>query len=49
MLKDIVVALDTAPPARARIELAASLAERFDAHLIGLHTTLPSRMKRQPG
>ncbi len=49
MLKDIVVALDTAPPAQARIELAASLAERFDAHLIGLHSSLPSMIKRQPG
>src|SRR6266851_8636956 len=39
--KDILVALDTAPPARGRVELAAALAERFDAHLIGLYTTLP--------
>jgi nucleotide-binding universal stress UspA family protein len=37
--KDILVALDTAPPARARVELAVALASRFDAHLIGLHTT----------
>ncbi len=39
--KGILVALDTAPPARGRVELAAALAERFDAHLIGLYTTLP--------
>jgi nucleotide-binding universal stress UspA family protein len=39
--KDILVALDTARPARGRVELAAALAERFDAHLIGLYTTLP--------
>jgi nucleotide-binding universal stress UspA family protein len=37
--KDILVALDTAPATRARIELAVALASRFDAHLIGLHTT----------
>jgi nucleotide-binding universal stress UspA family protein len=40
--KDILVALDTARPARGRVELAARLAERFDAHLIGLHTALPA-------
>lgn len=38
--RDILVALDTAAPARRRIELAAELAERFDAHLIGLHTSI---------
>ncbi len=45
--KDILVALDTAPPARGRAELAAALAERFDAHLIGLHTTLDERAVRR--
>src|SRR5437763_3578735 len=39
--KDILVALDTAGAARGRVELAAALAERFDAHLIGLYTTPP--------
>jgi nucleotide-binding universal stress UspA family protein len=45
--KDILVAVDAAPPARGRVELAASLAARFAAHLIGLHTgagvEMPSR------
>jgi nucleotide-binding universal stress UspA family protein len=39
-LKDILVALDAAPAARRRIELAATLAERFAAHLIGLFATM---------
>ncbi len=47
--RDILVALDTARPARARVELAAALAERFGAHLIGLHTTLPLGAPRQRG
>lgn len=47
--RDILVALDTARPARGRIELAASLAERFGAHLIGLHTTLPVEGPRRRG
>ena len=38
--KDILVAVDAAPPARQRIEQAAALAQRFEAHLVGLHTTL---------
>lgn len=38
--KDILVALDSGSPARARIELAAALAARFDAHLIGLQTSV---------
>lgn len=45
--KDILVALDPAPAARRRIELAASLAERFDAHLIGVHTTLAAAPPRR--
>jgi nucleotide-binding universal stress UspA family protein len=44
--KDILVALDVAPPARGRIELAAALAERFDAHLIGLHTSAAEMPRR---
>src|SRR5712691_5760675 len=47
--KDILVALDAAPPARGRIEVAASLAERFDAHLIGLHTTVAAHAPRPHG
>lgn len=47
--KDILVALDTAPPARRRLELAAALAERFDAHLIGLHTTVGAEVPRRHG
>jgi nucleotide-binding universal stress UspA family protein len=47
--KDILVALDTAGPARGRVELAAALAERFAAHLIGLHTTLPAEAPRRHG
>ena len=47
--KDILVALDTARPARGRVELAAALAERFDAHLIGLHAALPADAPRRRG
>ena len=38
--KEILVTVDTAPAGRARLDLAASLAERFAAHLIGLHTSV---------
>jgi nucleotide-binding universal stress UspA family protein len=48
-LKDILVALDTAPAARARIELAAVLAERFGAHLIGLYATMAPPLPRHRG
>lgn len=48
-LKDILVALDTAPAARRRIELAATLAERFAAHLIGLHATMVTQLPRRRG
>jgi len=34
---DLLVVLDPEPAARGRIELAAALAERFSAHLIGLY------------
>ncbi len=47
--KDILVALDTARPARGRVELAAALAERFDAHLIGLYAALPADAPRPHG
>jgi len=47
--KDILVALDTGAAARGRIELAASLAGRFDAHLIGLHTTVAAEAPRGRG
>ena len=45
--KDILVALDGAPPARERVEQAAALAQRFEAHLVGLHSTLAPAS--QPG
>ena len=35
--KDLLVVLDSEPSARGRIELAATLAERFAAHLVGLY------------
>ena len=38
--KEILVTVDAAPAGRARLDLAASLAERFAAHLIGLHTSV---------
>ncbi len=46
-LKDILVALDVEPAARQRVELAASLAERFGAHLIGLHATVATQPPRR--
>jgi nucleotide-binding universal stress UspA family protein len=38
--KDVLVAIDAAPSAAGRIEIAAALAERFGAHLIGLHNSI---------
>jgi hypothetical protein len=35
--KDLLVVLDPGLQARGRIELAAALAERFGAHLVGLY------------
>jgi nucleotide-binding universal stress UspA family protein len=35
--KDLLVLLDTGSAGQRRIELAAALAERFGAHLVGLH------------
>ena len=40
--KDLLVVLDAAPTARERIDLAAALAERCGAHLLGLYP-LPTR------
>jgi len=37
--KDLLVVLDAAPPSRDRIVVAAALAERFGAHLVGLYVT----------
>src|SRR6516164_543263 len=35
--KDLLVVVDSEPASRGRIELAAALAERFAAHLVGLY------------
>jgi nucleotide-binding universal stress UspA family protein len=35
--RDLLVVLDTDPSARVRIEIAAALADRFAAHLVGLY------------
>src|ERR1700756_1607292 len=35
--KDLLVVLDSEPASRRRIDLAAALAERFAAHLVGLY------------
>lgn len=45
--RDILVALDIAAPARGRIELAAALAARDKAHLIGLHTSVSGDAPRR--
>ena len=47
--KDILVALDGAPATRGRIELAAVLAERFDAHVTGLYAALGAEGPRRRG
>lgn len=49
VFRDILVALDTTPASRGRTELAARLAVRFDAHLVGLHTTPLRSMPRDRG
>lgn len=41
-LKSILVALDGTPTTRSRLEIAASLAARYGAHLIGLHAAFPA-------
>jgi nucleotide-binding universal stress UspA family protein len=38
--KEILVTVGTGPAGSERLDLAAALAERFEAHLIGLHTAL---------
>jgi nucleotide-binding universal stress UspA family protein len=40
--KDLLVVVDAKPHARERVLLAVRLAERFDAHLVGLHVTMVS-------
>lgn len=45
--KDLLVVLDADPRSRERILLAAALAERFDAHLVGLYIAGAAE-KRQP-
>lgn len=47
--KDLLVVLDDEPQARQRLELAADLAERFDAHLTGLHVTVGTETSRHDG
>ncbi|MFI4948386.1 MAG: universal stress protein [Alphaproteobacteria bacterium] len=37
--KDILVTLDTTRPTHVRVEIAAALAERFAAHLVGFYST----------
>lgn len=46
--KDLLVVLDAAPSARERIDLAAALAERFGAHLVGLYP-LPTPRREHLG
>ena len=47
--KEILVTVDTGPAGSARLDLAAALAERFEAHLIGLHTALTPLAPRAGG
>jgi nucleotide-binding universal stress UspA family protein len=47
--KDLLVVLDTEPQARQRLLLAADLAERFGAHLVGLHITVGVETARCSG
>jgi nucleotide-binding universal stress UspA family protein len=47
MYKDLLVTLDAAPQSLVRLEVAARLAERFGAHLVGLYTaTVPEAAGR---
>ena len=47
--KDILVTADMSPAGAARLDVAAALAERFEAYLIGLHTSpLPHRAGPAP-
>ena len=47
--KDLLVVLDPEPAARGRIDLAAALAERFAAHLVGLCPLLVPQRPRELG
>jgi nucleotide-binding universal stress UspA family protein len=47
--KDLVVVLDAAPDSHGRIELAAVLAERFDAHLVGLYPLPAAQLPMSAG
>src|SRR5215472_2543739 len=47
--KDLLVVLDATAPARGRIDLAAALAERFAAHLVGLYPLPIPRAPRELG
>lgn len=47
--KDILVALDGLKQTQLRIQLGATLAERFGAHLVGLHTGLAVAPERPRG
>lgn len=47
--KDLLVVLDSEPQARQRLLLAAELAERFNAHLVGLHVTVGIETSRHNG
>ncbi|HYM71498.1 MAG TPA: universal stress protein [Stellaceae bacterium] len=47
--KDLLVVLDTETQARERLRLAADLAERFNAHLVGLHITVGRETARLSG
>jgi nucleotide-binding universal stress UspA family protein len=47
--KDLLVVLDSEAPARGRLDLAAVLAERFTAHLVGLYPLPVPQRPRELG
>jgi nucleotide-binding universal stress UspA family protein len=47
--KDLVVLLDAEPATRDRIELAAAMASRFGAHLVGLYAEIVPELPRRHG
>lgn len=47
--KDLLVVLDAEPAARGRLAVAAELAERFGAHLVGLYVTVGVETARHTG
>src|SRR6202030_928812 len=47
--KDLLLVLDAEPTARERTDLAAALAERFSAHLVGLYPLPTPQMPRHFG